>query len=598
MAHRPGQRQKKAGKRRLRGNNLVAPTIILIAAIVAVVPLFISGPSCGADLYFHVVSWIDAQSSLLHGHPYPNWASSPDFGAGEPRFVFYPPLSWMAGALFGLVLPWSGVLLFLDVLLLAATGLATRVLAREILDDNAATFAGCASIFLGCGIFNIYQRCNYAELSGGFWIPLMLLFQLRRHSPDGQFWKLVREGSTLPLAFVIAGIWLSDGPLGIMALYLLITIALVSTVIEKSWEPVVRATVASILGLGLSSFYLVPAIWERKWANIQDAITQREYLIENNWLFWRTADPMSPRHIAMLQLVSEGALLMFAVTLCAVLVAWRRGVLQDKRWWIPLVLIPAVVLIFLLPISLPLWHWLPALRFLQYPWRLLLLMQSSMAIFLASAVWSFSLRSRKWIVCATTIVFLAVAVGAWGILYKDCQTVLAALPGLAEQGQIWGKPEYSPPGIPSTMAGPGASFNCLVAGTEENSSRAPDAGSPVHIQSQGKCEGDFHQVANLQERKGFTGSASHAGYLILRLRSYPNWVVTLNGQSVPQMMESTTGLVAVPVAQGPVAVLVNWKTSADVIAGRCLSVVAALLLVAFYRFEWKSPAASASTENR
>ena len=285
MAHRPGQRQKKAGKRRLRGNNLVATTIILIAAIVAVVPLFISGPSCGADLYFHVVSWIDAQSSLLHGHPYPNWASSPDFGAGEPRFVFYPPLSWMAGALFGLVLPWNGVLLFLDVLLLAATGLATRVLAREILDDNAATFAGCASIFLGCGIFNIYQRCNYAELSGGFWIPLMLLFQLRRHSPDGQFWKLVREGSTLPLAFVIAGIWLSDGPLGIMALYLLITIALVSTVIEKSWEPVVRATVASILGLGLSSFYLVPAIWERKWANIQDAITEHEYLIENNWLF-------------------------------------------------------------------------------------------------------------------------------------------------------------------------------------------------------------------------------------------------------------------------------------------------------------------------
>ena len=38
---------------------------------------------------------------------YPHWAPSPNYGAGEPRFVFYPPLTWMLGAALASFLPWD-----------------------------------------------------------------------------------------------------------------------------------------------------------------------------------------------------------------------------------------------------------------------------------------------------------------------------------------------------------------------------------------------------------------------------------------------------------------------------------------------------------
>jgi len=138
-----GENQSKtSASQLLLRNRLAAPAIILVAAIVAVAPLIVRGPSNGGDYGFHLISWIDAQRSISMGIFYPHWANIPNFGAGEPRFVFYPPISWMAGAVLGMLLPWKAVGLVLYILLLTATGLANRALARETLADGPATLAG------------------------------------------------------------------------------------------------------------------------------------------------------------------------------------------------------------------------------------------------------------------------------------------------------------------------------------------------------------------------------------------------------------------------------------------------------------------------
>ena len=108
------------------------PAIVLLAAFVAIVPQLIRGNSCGHDFDVHLVSWLDCVNAWHHGIPYPHWAPSPNYGAGEPRFVFYPPLTWMLGAALGLIFGWHFAPIALTFLTLAATGLATRALALRL----------------------------------------------------------------------------------------------------------------------------------------------------------------------------------------------------------------------------------------------------------------------------------------------------------------------------------------------------------------------------------------------------------------------------------------------------------------------------------
>ena len=231
---------------------LIGPAVILLAALVATSPQIFRGNTCGHDFDFHLVSWIDCLHSWRQGILYPHWAPSANFGAGEPRFIFYPPLTWMLGAALGLVLRWKLVPLALTFLLLAATGLAARALARQALPDGPATLAGCAALFSGYTLFTAYERTAFGELAGGFWIPLLLLLILRDRNPSASAIRRAFDGSAAPLALVVAGAWLSNAPLGVMACYLLAAFALALALLWHSWAPVLRASFAVALGLGLS----------------------------------------------------------------------------------------------------------------------------------------------------------------------------------------------------------------------------------------------------------------------------------------------------------------------------------------------------------
>ena len=621
-----GNREQGTGIREQGSGNhrFIGLAVILLAAAVAVAPQLIRGNSCGHDFDFHLVSWFDCLNSWRHGIPYPHWSPSANYGAGEPRFVFYPPLTWMLGAALGLLLPWSLVPIAVTWVLLAGTGLATRALARQAVSEGAATLAGCTAIFSGYALFCAYERSAFGELSGGFWIPLLLLFILRERNASESATRRIFDGSTCILALVVAGAWLSNVPLGVMASYLLAAIALAMCILARSWIPAARATIAAALGIGLAGIYLVPATWEQRWIDVRQATGDPGEMIENSWLFARHASPLLSEHDVELRKVSIIASIMIGMALAGILVSWLRGRNAESnvpgrestpdqfnlgRYWIPLALIPAAVLLLQLPISLPVWNLLPKLRFLQFPWRWLVVLEAPMAIFAASAVWpgnvgvqSGQRRSRIAIVSVCSALFLAFTVFTGKVFFQVCDDEDAVQPMFAAYGSgagFTGTDEYAPPGADNTMVATGLPFACLVSDPSATLATIPageqtDTGNPAWDPAQGTCQATVPQSpANKQNEQKLTDPehfklliiGPHPGFLILRLRSYPAWMVMVNGSPISAMPVRDDGLMAIPLPEGPARLTVDWTTTPDGIAGRWLSALSVLLLAAVWLLE-------------
>jgi hypothetical protein len=568
----------------------IGPTIILLAAAVATAPQLFRGNSCGHDFDIHLVSWFDCLNSWRHGIFYPQWTPSPNYGAGEPRFLFYPPMTWMLGAALGLVMPWHLVPIALTFLLLAATGLATRALALYALPDAPATLAGCVALFSGYTLFTAYERSAFGELAG-FWIPLLLLLILSSHNPAGTVWERAFDGSTAPLALVVAGAWLSNAPLGVMASYLLAAVALVLAILDRSWAPILRAAVAAALGIGVTAFYLVPAAFEQRWVDIREAINDPGLKIENSFLFGHPNGRLLALHDAELTRVSLIAVAMAAIAFAGLVVAWARKALPaDRRWWIPLALVPLAVLLLQLPFSLPVWNLLPKLRFLQFPWRWLVVLEAPMAVFFAAAVWP-GASARRWlrvaVPAACAVLFLASSATAAVYYFQPCdeEDAVAPMVNVYRSGAGFeGAPEYAPANTDNSIIATGLPDACLV--TDPHATLGvidtPDA-NPDWWVEQGSCEATYSATPRAAQANPhhlqFNVVIPHDGTLILRLATYPAWRFTINGRPA-RPIQRDDGLVAIAVPQGPVHLSVDWTTTPDVIAGRCIAALAVLLLTA------------------
>jgi hypothetical protein len=411
--------------------------------------------------------------------------------------------------------------------------------------------------------------------------------------------------------------------------------------------------VAAALGTALTGLYLLPAIYEQRWVDVRQVIDDPGLRIENSWLFARHADPALALHDAELRQVSLLAVAMIAVTLASAAVCWWRSrgtdedegnlagakarlsfsvlfgptkvgpcykaeprlvqnggteptpvqdggkepiptreegkALPGRAWWLPLALIPVLVLLLQFPFSLPVWNLLPKLRFLQFPWRWLVVLEGPLALFVAAVLWSRRPRLRLGLVAGAAACFLAVLALANHSFYQVCypeDTVAGVLAALS--GGVDGYDEYAPPGADNTLIATGLDDACLVADPDVKLGviDTVDA-NPDWWQEQGSCDAVYSAQLNEPERKRLRAVVDHDGYLILRLRSYPAWRVMVNGQPVSSLPQRDDGLMAVPVTQGPVDLRVDWSTTPDVLAGRWLSALAALLLVGLFFVERK-----------
>jgi hypothetical protein len=571
-------------------SRFTGPVLILLAAALVWVPYFARGLSCGHDFDFHFESWYEIAQGWKGGALYPHWAQSPNWGAGEPRFIFYPPLTWILGAALGTTLSWVMAAPMLIWILLSATGLSVRALAREWFADGVATLAGAIAIFSGYTLFSVFERSAFSEVAGGVFIPLVLLFTLRQKNPDAKtLAQKIFDGSVLPLALTLAGVWLTNAPAAVIACYLLAFVASIAAIVERSIWPLLRAAIALPLALMAAAIYIVPAAYEQRWIDIAQA-TSIGMRIEDSWLFARHAAVDMALHDEVLRAASLILTTMFVLTVIGFLIAWKRRQLEPitRRSFVTLATLPILVLLLQFPVTAFFWNHLPKLAFLQFPWRLLLVLETPLAIFLAAASTTTRKSTRVMIATSWVILFVLVTTISGLIFYQSCDaddSVGGQIASITSGSGVGGTDEYAPTGGDNSLVATSLPDGCLVSDPTVALGEGADDTTPAWDPEQGTCDATYTATLWQPEHKRLTAETDDDGTLILRVRAYPAWRISLNGKPVANLVKRDDGLIAIPVSEGTNEIAIDWTTTPDVFWGRILSLLSLPTLIVLFWIE-------------
>ncbi len=223
-------------------STLKATTVctLIVAALAVVAPFAVRGVACGHDLTFHMNSWLEVAQQWRAGVLYPRWAANANYGSGEPRFLFYPPLSWILGGALGSFIPWLFVPVAFDGCAVFLAGLAMHRMAREWFEDPDATLIAVAYAVNPYMLSTIYVRSAFAELLAASFLPLVVLWIVRD--------RPARE-MLVPLALTVAGVWLTNVPAAIIASYVAVLLLVMVTIRRRNLRVFLYGAGAIAMGL-------------------------------------------------------------------------------------------------------------------------------------------------------------------------------------------------------------------------------------------------------------------------------------------------------------------------------------------------------------
>lgn len=551
--------------------------------LVVAFALFAALPLAGPDYFFDahdapntVFFLTEFDAALRDGVWYPGWATDQALGYGYPTFVFYPPLAYYVAEGFHLLgADQVSAIKWTFGLATVAAGLAMYLYGRHVMGRRRGFLAAVVYVFVPYHLVDIYVRAALAEYGAFVWMPLALL----------AFHRLVEAPSARRLglaALVYGGLWLTHNPTGLSFTPLLAAYVLFRLLVGPlRWrQRLARAAAslgAALLGMGVAAALLLPNLFERNLINQEQWVRagynyalhflHPAHLLSPSWGYL----PGTPGTEGVMshQLGAVPVLLAAA----AVLAVPRRSE-RERALILFFAAATLALLLFMMPVSAPLWELLPIAGLIQFPWRLLALTAVTLAV-----LSGFCLREEA------AAQPEAGAMPAAGRLHAP--TLILALVALGASLPYL-QPQFTP--TPASAGRPLLSIEFelkyedmrgMTAWTEEMPPSSPLvaqylAGGPL-VTAEALAPGATVEMIRAGGASDELWVRSPEG-TALRFYTYyfPGWRVYVGGRRLPEealRAETAYGLLTVDVPPGEHRVLLRWGDTPLRAVGKVLTVV-------------------------
>jgi len=537
--------------------------------LVAIRPWFKLESVCSDDFTFHLLRLVQLDALLRRGVLYSRWAPDMALGYGYPFFNFYAPLSYYISAAFSLAgLGLQPALIATFALTTVVAGLTAYLLARDHFSPRSSLVAAVAYTYAPYLAYDTFFRANLAETLAWAFLPLALWAMGR----------LARQGKRRYLAGVAlayAAVLLTHNVFALifsplLAIYGLVT-ALTSQPALSRCRRLAITGAALLLGLGLATFFWLPALVERAHVHSDRLLVPPIFVYWNNFIDLREL-LAAPRtiHPDLLNPSPPRALGLVPVLLgLPALAGLQRFHNRPRRVQIVFFAAALIAYAWLTTASSQfVWDSVPLLEYVQFPWRLLGPAALCLAMLIAAAA---ELLPTDW--RGSTIVAAAIVLLVGGALFwldpRYCPGMeaptaasIAHFERATHTVGTTAKGEYLPRAVkklPEETVTTVLDPSSLPPGTTV----APQNGPPVGAE------------LTIMASQPFT--ATYNGF------DYPGWRVTIDGTAIPITPDVPYGRITFPVPEGHHHISIRFgetplRRAADCVSLACLALTFVLLL--------------------
>lgn len=489
------------------------------------------------------------------------------YGYGYPLFNFYAPFPYYLGAVFyltGMDIISATKLMILTGFLLA--GVSMYLLVKESFGTFGGLISGILYTYAPYHAVLIYVRGAVGELYAYGFLPLLLLgiVQILKAEKIREVKIGVLTG-TCGLAFIL----LSHNILGMLSLYYsligVIILGIYHLVNRKSLFVIRNLFLFIFLGIGLSAFFVAPAIFEKKYTSSDQLITGgsdfRNHFVYLSQLWdspWGFAGSSTGLSDGMSFRIGKVHIVFGIIGAIAFWYRYRRKQLSRFRLLIiySLSFIVGLSVFLMFNSSLLFWQILPGFPYIQYPWRFLTFTVLGLSILSVGIIFLLDDKRLK-------IIYTCFVIGL--TLWVNAKLFIPQFikPGnqaeyISDTSIRYKISKISDEYLPNDLQRPLSDKDIVWEGLSQSNRLT------------------LTVKQDLTTKKEYTVNALDSENIITNIAYFPGWLAFIDGKEIP--IRSKSGRVAMDIPAGSHALLFRFSDTPVRIFSNIISLLSLFLL--------------------